>query len=127
MGGCFFAGRQSTDQFPRQHRILVPVSKERGTASWYGPGLHGNTTASGEVFNRKLFTAAHNSLPFGTLVRVRSPRTGRSAIVRINDRGPFCDGRIVDLSEAAARQVGIKHCGTEEVTLEVLEPMVVLR
>lgn len=74
-----------------------------------------------------MFTAAHNTLPFGTLLRVRSPKTGRWAIVRINDRGPFCDGRIVDLSEAAAKQIGIKHSGTEDVILEVLEPMMVFR
>lgn len=126
-GGCFFAGRQTTDRLPQQHRILVPVSKGRGVASWYGPGFHGNATASGEVFNGKLFTAAHNELPFGTLVRVRSPKTGRWAVVRINDRGPNCPGRAIDLSEAAAKQIGLKRSGTDEVVIEVLEPMMVFR
>ncbi|MDY7016888.1 MAG: septal ring lytic transglycosylase RlpA family protein [Nitrospirota bacterium] len=126
-GGCFFAGRQTTDRLPQQHRILVPVSKELGVASWYGPGFHGNTTASGEVFNGKLFTAAHNELPFGTLVRVRSPKKERSVIVRINDRGPYCPGRVIDLSEAAAKQLGLKKAGVEKVVIEVLEQMAVYR
>ena len=75
-----------------------------GVASWYGPGFHGRKTASGERFNQNAFTAAHRTLPFGTLVRVT--HKGRSVTVRINDRGPFIRGRSIDLSKAAARAIG---------------------
>jgi rare lipoprotein A (peptidoglycan hydrolase) len=73
-------------------------------ASWYGPGFHGRRTASGERFNQHAMTAAHRTLPFGTLVRVT--HKGRSVVVRINDRGPFIRGRSLDLSKGAARQIG---------------------
>ena len=86
-----------------------------GLASWYNEG---HTTANGERFDPKGLTAAHRTLPFGTKVRVT--HKGRSVIVRINDRGPFVPGRIIDLSEAAARQLGIT--GVAKVTLEVLTP-----
>ena len=86
-----------------------------GLASWYGPGFWGHRTASGERLNAGAFTAAHRYFPFGTRVRVTSRRTGRSVVVRINDRGPFARGRIIDLSSASARAIGMK--GTEPVTL----------
>ncbi len=86
-----------------------------GLASWYGPGFGGHRTASGERFNTGAFTAAHRSLPFGSRVRVTSRRTGRSVVVRINDRGPFVGGRVIDLSPAASRALGMN--GTEPVTL----------
>ena len=86
-----------------------------GLASWYGPGFGGHRTASGERFNMGSFTAAHRSLPFGAKVLVTSRRTGRSVVVRINDRGPFARGRIIDLSPAASRALGMD--GTEPVTL----------
>lgn len=86
-----------------------------GLASWYGPGLGGHRTASGERFNGGALTAAHRSLPFGAHVRVTSRRTGRSIVVRINDRGPFVAGRVIDLSPAASRALGMR--GTEPVTL----------
>lgn len=86
-----------------------------GLASWYGPGFGGHRTASGERFNGGAFTAAHRSLPFGAKVLVTSSRTGRSVVVRINDRGPFARGRIIDLSPAASRALGMG--GTESVTL----------
>lgn len=76
------------------------------TASWYGPGLHGNRTASGERFNQWAMTAAHRYLPFGTLVRVS--HSGKSVVVRINDRGPFARGRQLDLSKGAASRIGCK-------------------
>ena len=91
-----------------------------GTASWYGPGFHGRRTASGEKFNQNALTAAHRSLPFGTKVRVTNMRNGRSVIVRINDRGPFSGGRIIDLSRGAARAIGMVSSGTAPVRLEVL-------
>jgi rare lipoprotein A len=80
---------------------------QRGVASWYGPGFHGRLTANGERFNTNSLTAAHRTLPFGTRVRVTNAKTGRSVVVRINDRGPFTKGRVIDLSKAAARAVGI--------------------
>jgi rare lipoprotein A len=76
-------------------------------ASWYGPGFHGRRTANGERFNTNALTAAHKTLPFGSQVRVTNERTGRSVVVRINDRGPYAHGRVIDLSKAAAQAVGI--------------------
>jgi len=92
----------------------------RGMASWYGPGFHGRRTANGERFNQNALTAAHRSLPFGTKVRVTNTRTGRSVVVRITDRGPFTGGRVIDLSAAAARIVGVMQSGVAPVSLEVL-------
>lgn len=93
---------------------------EEGEASWYGPGFAGRLTASGEVFDPAEMTAAHKTLPFGTLVRVTNLHNGRSAIVRINDRGPFKPGRIIDLSREAARSVGMLGSGTARVRVDVL-------
>jgi rare lipoprotein A len=90
---------------------------QKGFASWYGPGFHGRRTANGERFNMNDLTAAHPSLPFGTLVEVRNPRSGRSVVVRINDRGPFAKNRVIDLSYAAAREVGVWGPGTAFVEL----------
>ena len=78
-----------------------------GLASWYGPGFHGRRTASGETFNTNALTAAHRTLPFGTQVRVVNQHNGRSVVVRINDRGPFSHGRLIDLSRAAAQMIGL--------------------
>ena len=80
---------------------------QSGLASWYGPGFHGHRTASGEAFNQNALTAAHPSLPFGTRVKVVNQSNGESVVVRINDRGPHCRGRIIDLSRASARALGI--------------------
>src|SRR3569833_2475991 len=91
-------------------------SIQSGGASWYGPGFHGRKTASGERFNTHALTAAHRSLPFGTRVRVTNERTGRSVVVRINDRGPFAGGRVIDLSKAAAQAVGISGVGRVKLT-----------
>lgn len=91
-----------------------------GWASWYGPGFHGNRSASGEVYNQNALTAAHRTLPFGTKVRVTNTRTGRSIVVRINDRGPHIRGRIIDLSAAAARILGLVQTGVAPVRVEVL-------
>src|SRR3954451_13555805 len=74
----------------------------KGVASWYGPGFHGKKTANGERFNTHALTAAHKTLPFGTQLRVTNDRTGKSVVVRINDRGPYAHGRVLDLSKAAA-------------------------
>lgn len=91
-----------------------------GWASWYGPGFHGNYSASGEVFNQEAMTAAHRTLPFGTRVRVTNIDNGRSVIVRINDRGPFHGDRVIDLSAGAARVIGLVSSGVAPVRLEVL-------
>ncbi len=90
---------------------------ERGIASWYGPGFHGKRTASGERYDMDALTAAHKTLPFGTLVEVRNLATGESVRVRINDRGPFVRGRVIDLSRAAARAAGVWGPGTAPVEL----------
>ena len=89
----------------------VPVHAESGMASFYG----GGRTASGEVSGPKAYTAAHRTLPFGTLVRVTNTRNGKTVVVRINDRGPFGRGRIIDLSQAAARELGMIDSGTASV------------
>ena len=86
-----------------------------GLASWYGPGFQGRRTANGEKFNTHALTAAHKTLPFGTWVRVVNKRNGRSVVVRINDRGPYVRGRIIDLSHAAARAIGFS--GTAKVAI----------
>ncbi len=91
-----------------------------GKASWYGERFHGRQTASGERYNMNAMTAAHRTLPFGTRVRVTNKSNGRSVVVRINDRGPFVGGRVIDLSYAAARRVGMVNSGTAPVRVDVL-------
>ena len=91
-----------------------------GTASWYGPGFHGRRTSSGERFDQDELTAAHASWVFGTRVRVTFLSTGRSVVVRINDRFPNHKGRVIDLSRGAARQIGLIGPGTGRVRLEVV-------
>lgn len=90
---------------------------ERGHASWYGPRFHGRLTASGERYDMYALTAAHKTLPFGTVVRVRSEELGREVDVRINDRGPFAPGRVIDVSRAAAQALGLVELGVAEVSL----------
>ncbi|MBI2991140.1 MAG: septal ring lytic transglycosylase RlpA family protein, partial [Deltaproteobacteria bacterium] len=104
----------------------APVSTEGGAtqtgiASWYGPGFHGRPTASGVIYNQNELTAAHQTLPLGTRVMVTNLDNGRSAEVTINDRGPFAKGRIVDLSYAAARTLGMIGPGTIPVRIEVID------
>lgn len=107
-------------KLPQQISMGPVRIRLNGMASWYGPGFHGNRSASGERFNQNALTAAHRSLPFGTKVRVTNVRNGRSVVVRINDRGPFTRGRIIDLSAAAARIVGVMQSGVAPVRVEVL-------
>lgn len=92
-----------------------------GTASWYGSYFHGKETASGEPFNMYDLTAAHPSLPLGTHVKVTNLRNGRSLVVRVNDRGPVVEGRIIDLSYAAARELDFKKQGIQRVRLDLVE------
>ena len=93
---------------------------ESGLATWYGSGAQGNYTASGEIFNMYDYTAAHKYLPFGTVCRVTDTDTGKSVVVRINDRGPFGAGRVIDLSYQAASDIGMISKGVANVTVEVL-------
>lgn len=97
------------------------VHELQGQASWYGKRFQGRSTASGEPFDIKKWTAAHRTLPFQTLVRVVDNDTRKSVVVRINDRGPWSDGRIIDLSRAAAEDLDMIDRGVVSVTLEVLE------
>ena len=99
-----------------------PGETERGIASWYGPGFHGRTTANGETYDMNAMTAAHKTLPFDTVVEVRNRDNGRRARVRINDRGPFVRGRIIDLSRAAAQAIGMIGPGVARVEITVVRP-----
>ena len=111
---------QSDIDFAPNPATQVARSTFSGRASWYGPGFHGRRTANGEVFNSNALTAAHRSLPFGTRVRVTNIHNGRSVIVRINDRGPFIRGRIIDVSAGAARILRMIHSGVAPVRIEIL-------
>ena len=108
-------------------QTYVPVvnkqrSKERGLASWYGKKFHGQKTASGEVYDMFALTAAHKTLPIPSYVRVTNVTNGKSVVVRINDRGPFHPGRVIDLSYAAARRLGIVEVGSALVEVERVLP-----
>jgi rare lipoprotein A len=96
------------------------TSYQGGVASWYGGNFHGRKTANGETYNMNAMTAAHKTLPFGTKVRVTNTRNGDSVVVRINDRGPFIAGRVIDLSRAAASQIGVTSSGVAPVKLAIL-------
>ncbi len=102
------------------YQLSLAATREDGWASWYGPGFHGNLTANGEIYDQNALTAAHRTLPFGTRVRVTNLNTGLSVVVRINDRGPFVGGRIIDLSAAAATSIGMYYSGTAPVQVDVL-------
>ncbi len=93
---------------------------EVGIASWYGPGFNGRHTANGEIYNMNGISAAHKTLPFGTIVQVVDLETGKTVVVRINDRGPFIKGRIIDLSKGAAEKLGIINKGIAKVGLRIL-------
>ena len=102
-------------------KVLPEVVKViTGEASWYGPGFYGNYTANGEVYRPGTMTAAHRTLPFGTKVRVTNLWNGRTAVIRINDRGPFIDHRVIDLGHGAASDLGLTASGIAQVKLEVL-------
>jgi len=103
-----------------QERLSAPAPEE-GIASWYGASFDGLRSASGEIFDSGQLTAAHRTLPFGTKVRVRRLDSAGSIVVRINDRGPYVDSRIIDLSYAAAQQLGMTDPGLLRVALEIVE------
>ena len=114
LSGCgFFAARRP----PIDFRI---GATQEGIASWYGPGFHGRPTSSGEIYDQYQLTAAHQTLPLGARLAVTNLRNHRTVEVRINDRGPFVDGRIIDLSYAAARSLDVVGPGTVPVQIEVL-------
>ncbi len=92
---------------------------QQGRASWYGPGFQGRRTANGERYDMHAMTAAHKTLPFGTVVRVRSLRTGQEVDVRINDRGPYRSGYVIDVSRSAAQALGLLELGVKDVLLQV--------
>ncbi|WP_225670458.1 septal ring lytic transglycosylase RlpA family protein [Thalassolituus marinus] len=108
----------------KEYEVLPTAQgyKERGTASWYGMKFHGHQTSNGEIYDVYQFTAAHKTLPLPSYVRVTRVDSGESVIVRVNDRGPFHDGRIIDLSYAAAVRLGINKQGTALVDVEVIQP-----
>ena len=109
---------------PQPHHVS---STQTGIASYYGSQWHGRQTASGERMDVHALTAAHRTLPFGTKVRVTLLSTGRSVIVRINDRGPFVSGRIIDLADEAARRIGLMERGIGQVRVEVLDQPQILK
>ena len=95
-------------------------TKYRGKASFYAEDFHGKKTSNGEVFDMYGLTAAHQTLPFNTWLEVKNLANGRTVIVRVNDRGPFVDGRIIDLSYGAAKEIGMLQTGVQEVEIVVL-------
>ncbi len=99
---------------------VAPGDTHVGIASYYADKFHGRKTANGERFDQSALTAAHKTLPLGTKVRVTSTKTGKSVVVRINDRGPFIKGRVIDLSRRAAKELGIIKRGLAKVRVEVI-------
>jgi rare lipoprotein A (peptidoglycan hydrolase) len=110
---------EQAKQAPQQKEsaATTPVHKEVGEASWYGPGFHGKETSSGETFNQQEMTAAHPSLPMGTKAEVTNLENDKKVEVRINDRGPYAENRVIDLSSAAANKLDMKTDGTAQVKI----------
>ena len=110
--------------FGKEYRLLPTAEgyRERGQASWYGMKFHGHTTSNGEIYDVYQFTAAHKTLPIPSYVRVTRLDNGKSVVVRVNDRGPFHGGRIIDLSYAAAVKLGMERQGVADVEVEVISP-----
>jgi len=102
----------------KESAATKPVHKEVGEASWYGPGFQGQETSNGETFDQKKMTAAHPSLPMGTEAKVTNLENGKKVEVRINDRGPYVENRVIDLSSAAANKLEMKEEGTAQVKIE---------
>ena len=128
------ADTSDTEIFDRQNLLEISTKEQTiplrdrpiiastfgGEASWYGPGFHGRLTANGERYNQNAMTAAHRRLRFGTRVRVTNLNNGRSVVVRINDRGPYARGRVIDVSAAAARSLGMIKSGVAPVRVTIL-------
>jgi rare lipoprotein A len=100
---------------------VKPIKAWVGNASWYGPGFNGKKTANGEHFDCEALTAAHPNLPFGSRIRIVNPRNGKFEMVRINDRGPYQEGREIDVSYRVARKLGLINSGVSQVRLELME------
>ena len=100
---------------------IKPIKSWVGNASWYGQEFDGKKTANGERFDPESLTAAHPNLPFGSIVRVVNPRNGKYELVRINDRGPYQEGREIDVSYRVARKIGLTHAGVTKVRLELMQ------
>jgi rare lipoprotein A len=115
------ADRESAADEPALPANVTPLLTETGRASWYGAPYHNRKSSNGEVYNMHAMTAAHRTLPLGTIVRVTNLKTGHAAVVRITDRGPFVGGRILDVSYAAAKRLDIYQPGTANVKLEVMQ------
>ena len=116
-GALLLLATQSHAEFATA-RKAEPAFRQIGVASWYGPGFHGRKTASGERFDQNDLTAAHRKLPLGSEVKVTNLENGRSITVEINDRGPYAKGRVLDLSKAAARKLGMMENGVAKVRIE---------
>jgi rare lipoprotein A len=119
LAGCSHNPNPKAYPFPPAEKAALGTVVE-GTASWYGPGFDGKKTASGERFDQDALTAAHAYWAFGTRVKVTFPATGKSVVVRINDRFPTHKGRAIDLSRAAAKAIGLIGPGTGTVRLEIV-------
>lgn len=102
--------------------VITADGAERGVSSWYGPGFHGQATASGERYDQDAMTAAHRTLPLGVWIEVKNLRNGRRVRVRVNDRGPYKHGRVLDLSRAAAESLDMLGPGTANVEIRILDP-----
>ena len=100
---------------------MKPIKAWVGNASWYGPEFNGRKTANGELFDCEALTAAHPNLPFGSRLRIVNLRNGKFELVRINDRGPYQEGREIDVSYRVARKIGLIHSGVSQVRLELME------
>ena len=114
---AFLAGGCASERYARPSEGTV----QRGIASWYGPGFHGRPTASGEIYDMDALTAAHRELPLGTILDVENLENGRTVRVRVNDRGPYIRGRVLDLSRGAARKLDMVNKGLAKVELRVIE------
>ncbi len=122
--GCFNRGGnvEGSDTISYEHKGSKDINDytQKGIASWYGDKEHGNKTASGEKFSRYAYTAAHKTIPFGTVVRVTNLENGKDVVVTINDRGPFIKGRIIDLSYSSALAIDLVRTGITKVKVEVI-------
>jgi rare lipoprotein A len=116
LSGC--TSERSVESGKGSAASTKPSHQEVGEASWYGPGFHGKETASGETFNQGKMTAAHPTLPMGTQATVTNLENSKKVEVRINDRGPYAGDRVIDLSRAAAKKLGMKEDGITEVKIE---------
>ena len=124
LAACSQSGSRSTSVAPSTQQSAATQTQQmsaHGTAGWVGQEFAGRTTANGEIFDPMLMTAAHRTLPFGTLLDVHNPKTGQTVRVRINDRGPYVVGRELDVSYEVARRLGFDQSGLAKVRLELLE------